>query len=269
MSTYAIGDIQGCFNAFQSLLAKIQFKPEEDQLWLVGDLVNRGPNSLEVLRYLRDLPRAPIIVLGNHDLHLLAVACGAEPVKKKDTFQDVLAAPDCDALCHWLRQQKLFHHDASQGYVLVHAGLPPQWNLSDALKHAAEAEAILQGPSYKTFFQHMYGDEPDCWQDTLVGWPRMRLITNYFTRMRFCTPQGRWNLRGKRDLKEQPKGFLPWFKIPNHQEASLKIIFGHWAALEGKTEMENRIALDTGCVWGGKLTAFRLEDGKFFRVKSS
>lgn len=267
MSTYAIGDIQGCFDEFRALLAKVRFEPEDDQLWLVGDLVNRGPNSLEVLRYLRDLPQAPIIVLGNHDLHLLAVACGAEPVKKKDTFQDVLAAPDCAELCHWLRQQKLIHYDASRGYVLVHAGLPPQWNLSEALQYAAEAEAILRGPLYKTFFQHMYGDEPDCWQDELVGWPRIRLITNYFTRMRFCTPQGQLNLRIKRGLKEQPKGFLPWFKIPNHQEPSLNIIFGHWAALEGKTEMENRIALDTGCVWGGKLTAFRLEDRKFFRVK--
>ncbi len=266
MPNYSIGDIQGCFIALNKLLTKIQFNPANDTLWFTGDLVNRGPQSLEVLRFIKSLGKQAIVVLGNHDLHLLAVSKKYAPYKKQDTLAEILMAPDCLELCDWLRQQPLLYHDVQLGYTMVHAGLAPQWDLTKALRCANEVQTILRSDRYPEFLAHMYGDEPHCWQDELTGWPRLRLITNYFTRMRFCKLDGTLDLDKKGSAGNPPADFLPWFKIPNRAHKDLKIIFGHWAALNGKTDEPNIFALDTGCAWGNCLTAMRLEDGKRFTV---
>lgn len=266
MPSYAIGDIQGCFQALQNLLQVIQFNPQQDKLWFTGDLVNRGPESLAVLRFIRDLNQ-PVIVLGNHDLHLLAVAYGQAELKPQDTFQDILQAPDCLPLCDWLRQQPLLHHDSTLGYTLVHAGLPPMWSLTQSLNHAREVEVALQGKNHLDFLANLYGDQPEQWSDGLSGLQRLRLITNYLTRLRFCDKNGKLELKTKgSSTHPSPTEFLPWFQIPNRKNKALKIIFGHWAALNGKTDDPHIYALDTGCVWGKCLTALRLEDGKRFSV---
>lgn len=266
MANYVIGDIQGCFSEFKALLDQIQFKPSHDRLWFTGDLVNRGPQSLAVLRFIKNLEN-PIIVLGNHDLHLLAVANGSAALRPDDTLEEILAAPDRDILCDWLRQQPLLYHDSVLNYTLVHAGIPPQWTLKQALSHAQEVEKVLKSSHYQELLAHLYGDTPAQWEENLTGWPRLRLIINYFTRLRFCDANGALELKTKGKPDHLPSAdFLPWFKIPSPAHHNLKIIFGHWAALEGNTGVPNIFALDTGCVWGKSLTAMRLEDEARFSV---
>lgn len=265
MAIYAIGDVQGCYQPLQCLLEKIQFNPIHDTLWFVGDLVNRGPDSLAVLRFIKSLGGAAITVLGNHDLHLLAIANGKQKLKKKDTLSDILCASDRDELLDWLRHQPLLHYDEKVDHVLVHAGIPPQWDLQCALHLAREVEQVLQSDhNYPRYLAAMYGNEPNLWSDQLVGEERLRAITNYFTRMRFCDPRGKLELLCKHSPSHAPTGYAPWFSHPQRKTAHHKIIFGHWATLEGKADATNVFALDTGCVWGKYLTAMRLSDHKTF-----
>lgn len=269
MATYVIGDVQGCFSELQKLLAHIQFDPSKDKLWFTGDLVNRGPQSLEVLRFVKSLGRQQQIVLGNHDLHLLAVAHHSHVGWSEDTFGDVLRAPDCDELMRWLCQQPLFYHDARSGYSLVHAGLAANWDLQTAQQLSDEVSAVIQDSAQaKIFFQHMYGNEPRQWDAVLTGWDRLRCITNYFTRLRFCREDGHLEL-SKKGTVDSAQELIPWFQVPNRKNKDLKIIFGHWAALGGVTNTLNTYALDTGCIWGYCLTAMRLEDERRFSVQCS
>lgn len=265
MATYAIGDVQGCYSELQELLAAIKFDPQADRLWFAGDLVNRGPNSLEVLRFVKNLGNA-VVVLGNHDLHLLSLANG-HPYKDH-TMYDVLAAPDCQELIDWLRQQPLLHYDAKLGYLMTHAGLPPQWSLAQAQNYAEEVETQLNDDRYAEFLDHIYGNQPDTWREDLTGWDRLRYIVNALTRLRFCTPSGKLDLVSVGKAGSQPPGFLPWFQVQNRACRDVNIVFGHWAALEGVTHTPQVFALDTGCAWGGSLTALRLEDRQLFEVRS-
>lgn len=267
MSTYVIGDVQGCYDQLQSLLLHIQFDPTQDTLWFTGDLVNRGPHSLEVLRFVKTLGEKHHVVLGNHDLHLIALAYGIGKPHAQDTLKPVLAAKDSTELIDWLRQRPLLHHDHAQGFVMVHAGLAPPWDLAQAQSLAKEVEAILRGNSPVSFLMHLYGDRPDHWDDRLTGMERVRCILNYLTRMRFCDLEGRLNLAYKGTLANTPYGLVPWFKVPNRANKAHKIIFGHWAALNGQTHVQNVYALDTGCVWGNCLSAMRLEDEQRFHVQ--
>lgn len=264
MSTYAIGDIQGCLEPLQCLLKKIAFDPAKDKLWLAGDLINRGPDTLATLRFLYSIRTSLVIVLGNHDLHFLAVAYGLRKKSQYDTLDELLQAPDCAELIQWLRQQKLLHHDPALGFTLVHAGIPPQWELAQAQACAREVEAVLQSDAIAEYLATMYGNKPSCWEDGLQGQERLRLITNYFTRMRFCNAHGELELATKESADAAPVGYAPWFSFAERKTKHEKILFGHWAALEGHTNIPNIYALDTGCVWGGALTAMRLEDSQKF-----
>ena len=267
MAVYAIGDVQGCYDELKALLELIRFDPAKDTLWFTGDLVNRGPASLQALRAVRDLGDSAVTVLGNHDLHLLAVAEGSAPFHKSDTLDEILNAPDREELLAWLRQQPLMHHDAALNYTLVHAGLPPQWGLAEAQACASEVEAVLRGDDYRVFFQHMYGNQPDVWRDDLTGWDRLRFITNSFTRLRYCNADGRFNFRAKGEPGTQPKGDMPWFEVPGRKNQALRVVFGHWSTL-GLHRGDNVISLDTGCLWGEQLTAARLGgDGAIFCVE--
>lgn len=258
MATYAIGDVQGCYDELRKLLELIEFDLANDRLWFVGDLVNRGPHSLEVLRFVKGLGDAAVTVLGNHDLHLLAVAHHNPMHRDKDhTLEHILEANDRDELLDWLRLQPLMHRDEGLGYCMVHAGLPPQWDIPTALARAAELEAVLRGPGFHDFLHDMYGDNPDCWTDSLQGIDRLRFITNCFTRLRYCTPEGKYKLREKGPLGSQPEGYLPWFDLPNRVSRDERIIFGHWSTL-GYQAHNNVWSIDTGCLWGGSLTALRL-----------
>jgi bis(5'-nucleosyl)-tetraphosphatase (symmetrical) len=257
MAVYAIGDVQGCFDPLRALLNKLNYDPGVDRLWFAGDLVNRGPQSLSVLRFVKSLPNA-ITVLGNHDLHLLAVASGQVPQKKHDTFEDVLSAPDCGELLGWLRACPLMHHDATLGSVLVHAGVLPQWELTTALRLSAEAGEFIRRSDRNELFTHMYGDSPDHWQDDLGGWARLRIIINAFTRLRYCDARGRMDLRPKGRPGKQPSHLLPWFQVPGRMTRDTRIVFGHWSTL-GLWDEDGVIALDSGCLWGGTLTAVRLD----------
>jgi bis(5'-nucleosyl)-tetraphosphatase (symmetrical) len=263
MATYAIGDIQGCYAELRRLLEQIRFDPAQDQLWLVGDLVNRGPDSLQVLRFVKSLGDSAITVLGNHDLHLLAVAEGVAKLHRSDTLDELLNAPDRDELLTWLRQQRLFH--AEGDYVLVHAGLVPQWSVEQAASLAREVENALRGDDYAVFFDRMYGNTPNCWNDALTGYKRLRIIVNAFTRMRICTPQGEMEFKFKGEIEKIPEGYMPWFDVPKRKSKDAIVIFGHWSALGLKLE-PNIIALDTGCLWGGPMTAIRLEDRLLYQV---
>lgn len=267
MSTYALGDIQGCFDQLLQLLERIEFS-KNDCLWIAGDLVNRGPKSLETLRFLKSLGRQARIVLGNHDLHLLAVHYGKTHQRRSDTLQPILDAPDREELMDWLRQQPLLIIDDTLGYAMAHAGVPPDWSLKNARKRSAEVEAVLKSDTAADYFEHMYGNKPDRWDSSLDGWDRLRVITNYLTRMRFCDKQGTLELKTKGSLDTQPKGYKPWFMHPRKAD-NLSILFGHWAALEGSADNENVFALDTGCVWGNQLTALRLEDRARFSCDCS
>ena len=271
MSTYAIGDIQGCYKPLRKLLDSVDFNPGKDKLWCVGDLINRGPRSLETLRFLRELGDNATIVLGNHDLHFLAIHYGATLNRNKDTLQELLDAPDCEQLCAWLRKKPLAHYECieteqgPQNYLMVHAGIAPQWSLDKTLALAAEVELTLQGPNFLAFLENMYGDTPRRWKSKLTGYERLRVITNYLTRMRFCNENGKLNLQVKEGLLFTPTGYKPWFEF-EQLTPNINILFGHWAALEGHTGNPHVFALDTGCVWGRELTMLRLEDHKLFSV---
>jgi bis(5'-nucleosyl)-tetraphosphatase (symmetrical) len=261
MATYAIGDIQGCHDEFEILLEKLRFDAGRDRLWLVGDLVNRGPRSLDVLRRVRNLGDAAITVLGNHDLHLLAVALAPkqERVKAGDTFQDILAAPDRDQLLVWLRGRPLLHHDDALGCTMIHAGLPPQWDLALAQRCARELEATLRDERRCIeLFSHMYGDQPNHWSDDLHGVDRLRFITNCLTRLRFCRADGSIDLKFKGEIDTAPTGLVPWFRAPGRRSRNLRIVCGHWSAL-GYYDGDGVLSIDAGCVWGARLCAVRLD----------
>ena len=260
MATYAIGDVQGCYDELQQLLGSVAFDRARDRLWFVGDLVNRGPKSLEVLRFVRDLAERAIAVLGNHDLHLLAQHAGVERARKDDTFHDVLEASDGPELLAWLRGRPMMHVEGS--YAMVHAGLLPQWSIERARSLGGEVERALTGPACESFLQNMYGGKPDRWDEALSGWDRLRVIVNAMTRMRFCDRQGRIDLRGK---GTQPRrGYRRWFETRPRDERTL--VFGHWSQL-GLLLQERVIGIDTGCVWGGALSALRLEDRRLYEVR--
>jgi bis(5'-nucleosyl)-tetraphosphatase (symmetrical) len=266
LATYAVGDIQGCCTEFRQLLELIRFDPAADRLWLVGDLVNRGPDSLGVLRLVKSLGNAAVTVLGNHDLHLLAVAAGVAELHRSDTLNDILRAPDRDELLSWLRSQRMLH--VEDGWVLVHAGLLPQWSVAQAQMLAHEVEVALHGKHSHEFLTRMYGNRPDHWDDDLAGYKRLRVITNAFTRMRVCTARGEMEFKFKGAAQDIPSGYLPWFEVPGRAGAGAAIVCGHWSAL-GLRVTPNVIALDTGCLWGGPLTAIRLADRKLFQVPST
>jgi bis(5'-nucleosyl)-tetraphosphatase (symmetrical) len=262
MATYAVGDIQGCLGPLQCLLDKVEFKAGRDRLWLCGDLVNRGPESLETLRFLYGMRESVVAVLGNHDLHLLAVAWSKHKARDKDTIHSILESPDRNELLTWMRHFPLLHHDRKLGFAMVHAGIPPIWSLSRALQYSREMEFIIQSEELENFLAHMYGNQPDRWHDHLHGPDRWRLITNYFTRMRFCTADGRLELTCKQGPDKAPPGFAPWFQHPSRALESTRLVFGHWASLEGRVDRPGLYALDTGCVWGNRLTALCLETGE-------
>lgn len=263
MATYAVGDLQGCLEPLKCLLERVHFDPAVDRLWLVGDLVNRGPQSLETLRYLYRMRDALTCVLGNHDLHLLAAAHNIERLKKNDTLQEILDAPDSADLLDWLRQQKLLHYDVERNMALVHAGIPPQWSLQKALRRAAEVEEALRDDArLPLFLDGMYGNEPARWDGRLRGVARLRVITNYFTRMRFCTADGTLDLKSKEGVGTAPPGYAPWFSHLSRRTRVNKIIFGHWAALEGQCNEPGIFALDSGCVWGNHMTLMNIDSGE-------
>lgn len=264
MATYAIGDIQGCFTAFSCLLKEAAFDPTRDTVWIAGDLVNRGPDSLSTLRFIKNLGDSAKVVLGNHDLHLLAVAYGIKSASPSDTLDEILNADDADELLTWLRHQSLLYYCPERNYALVHAGLAPQWSIEQALSLSQEVETVLQGPDFKGYLTNMYGDKPDHWQDNLTGWPRLRVITNYLTRMRLCDANDHLDLQHKSGLQNLRDGFKPWFAHSHRKTRHINILFGHWAALEGESNEDRVFALDTGCVWGRRLTMMRLEDHRLF-----
>ena len=264
MTIYAVGDLQGCLQPLKNLLEQVDFNPQKDTLWCTGDLINRGPESLEALRFIHALGDACITVLGNHDLHLLAVAHGFADCKAGDTLHDILQAPDKDTLLHWLRHRPLIHHE--HGYTLVHAGIAPHWSLQQAISLASEVESVLQSDNFSDFLANMYGNQPNQWQDKLSGFDRLRLICNYFTRMRFCTVEGALDLANKGSPDQASAGTMPWFLVPNRAMLGENIIFGHWAALEAQSNTPNIYALDSGCVWGKKMTLMRLEDHALFHA---
>ncbi|HKW38996.1 MAG TPA: symmetrical bis(5'-nucleosyl)-tetraphosphatase [Burkholderiales bacterium] len=263
LATYAIGDVQGCFRELRALLELSGFDRARDRLWFVGDLVNRGPESLATLRFVRDLGDGAVVVLGNHDLHLLALAEGRVKRRKDDSLEEVLAAPDRRELLDWLRARPMIHADANT--VLVHAGLLPQWDIAAALRLAHEVEAELRGPGFSKFLETLYGSRPDRWDDGLQGPDRSRVIVNAMTRLRFCTREGVMEFETKGETAQAPKGYLPWFDVPGRKSAGSTIVCGHWSAL-GLRLAPELIALDSGCVWGGQLSAIRLEDRRVYQV---
>ncbi len=260
MTDFAIGDIQGCYEPLQAVLATAGFSPSRDRLWVAGDLVNRGPSSLATLRFIENLGNSATVVLGNHDLHLLAVAYGGHHARRKDTLADILNAPDCDRLLFWLCQQNLCVYDAERNLMMAHAGLPHIWSIDQAIAYAREIETVIRGASASEYFTGMYGNSPGCWDERLEGMDRWRVITNYFTRMRFIADDGTLELTTKESADSAPEGFLPWFEHARNDDT--RIVFGHWAALEGKTGNDQFVGLDTGCVWGGSLTMMNLDTGE-------
>ncbi|MBC7802678.1 MAG: symmetrical bis(5'-nucleosyl)-tetraphosphatase [Candidatus Parcubacteria bacterium] len=261
MATYAIGDVQGCFDELEALLERVGFDQAHDRLWFVGDLVNRGPKSLAVLRYVKGLGDKAVTVLGNHDLHLITQFEGFERRREDDTFDDVLGAPDARELVDWVRTWPMMHVEGN--FAMVHAGLLPQWSIHGASALAKEVEAALRAPNYRDFLSNMYGSIPARWTDALAGWDRLRVIVNAMTRMRFCSADGTMNLYAKGAAA--PAGFQPWFELRPAETQG--IVFGHWSAL-GLRLTERLAALDTGCVWGGSLSALRLEDRSLVQVPS-
>jgi len=253
MATYIIGDVHGCYDQLKGLLAKIAYNPSVDRVGFVGDLINRGPKSLEVLRFIRSL-ETDLVVLGNHDLCLLSVGFGFDNFGYSEILKDVLMAPDKLDLMHWLRQQQLMIHDKDEDFVIVHAGIPPQWSVSDALVHSKEVADIMQGDSWLQLCEHMMGNEPSSWSDELLGFDRMRYVMNALTRMRFCTKSGQLNLMEKYTSCDIP-GYAPWFQL---REPSVDIFFGHWATLQDSCQLNSCYGLDTGCVYGGPLTAINV-----------
>lgn len=259
MAVYAIGDVQGCDTELGELLARIRFKADRDRLWFVGDLVNRGPRSLAALRRVRALDDNATVVLGNHDLHLLAIARSrARRLRDGDTLSEILEAPDCDRLLDWLQSRPLFHHDPGLGVAMVHAGLAPEWDLALAQSLAREVERALTQDA-ESLYEHMYGDKPDRWSESLKSYERLRFIVNCMTRLRYCTREGRIDLKIKGPPDEVKLPFMPWFRAPNRASAGLPIVCGHWSTL-GLYLEDNVSSIDTGCVWGGSLCALRLDE---------
>jgi bis(5'-nucleosyl)-tetraphosphatase (symmetrical) len=265
MAHYAIGDIQGCHAELCELLALIGFSPATDRLWLTGDLVNRGPDSLGVLREMRALGDAAQTVLGNHDLHLLTVAAGHRLSHRDDTIAQILAAADRDELLEWLVRQPLAI--AEDNMLMVHAGVLPQWSTARVLALAGEVEAVLASADREPFLRVLYGNEPHAWRDDLEGFDRLRAIVNALTRLRFCTSDGRMDFREKRGASHAPPGFAPWFLQERRRTASSLVLCGHWSTL-GLTLAPNMLMLDSGCLWGGPLTAIRLCDRRVYQVPS-
>ncbi len=265
MSLYAIGDIQGCYDEFCQLLDLIGFAPERDRLWLAGDLVNRGPDSLSVLRKVKALGAAAVTVLGNHDFHLLNLAAGHARVHKQDTLAGVLAAPDRDELLAWLRTRPLVVREGDR--LMVHAGLLPQWTPEQASALSREVEAALAGDAHDAFLASLYGDQPRKWRDDLEGYDRLRVIVNACARLRFCRSDGKMELSEKRGPARAPEGYRPWFAHENRASAGVTVICGHWSTL-GLLLAPNVLMLDSGCIWGGSLTAVRLEDRRVYQVPS-
>ncbi|MFV8819702.1 symmetrical bis(5'-nucleosyl)-tetraphosphatase [Haliea sp. E17] len=266
MATYAVGDIQGCLQPLKTLLRAVDFNPSRDVLWSVGDIVNRGPRCLKTLRFLFEMKDSLVLTLGNHDLHLLAVAAGVRKPSRSDTLEKILSAPDRDQLLGWLVQRPLIHRE--HGHTLVHAGIPPQWSIPYAIGRAREVETVLQSPDCTEFLRTMYGNEPNIWFEELAGMTRLRVITNYLTRMRYCTADGHLDLKSKGPIPDPGSGDVaPWFSHPNRAAAEEKILFGHWASLEGCTDTPNIIGLDSGCVWGGALSLYCLDTGEMLRCR--
>jgi bis(5'-nucleosyl)-tetraphosphatase (symmetrical) len=274
MAIYAVGDIQGCHDELRRLLDLVRFSPDHDRLWCVGDMVNRGPQSLDTLRFLRSLGAAFTGVLGNHDLHFLALACGAFTEGKTRSLRALLDAPDCHELFEWVRQLPLAYREkveTSNGlttFLMVHAGIAPGWKFKQTIKLSAEVEGALQGPGYRQFLTDMYGNKPDQWSNDLEGSKRLRVITNVLTRIRFCTPDGRMDFTVKSEAAAAPPGHVPWFTL-QHLRANKVLLFGHWAMLDGKTGRQDIIGLDTGCVWGRAMTLLRLDTGEQHQVSCS
>ncbi|WP_343642784.1 symmetrical bis(5'-nucleosyl)-tetraphosphatase [Roseateles sp.] len=260
---YLIGDLQGCCDALARLLEKIDFSPSRDRLYLLGDLVNRGPDSLTTLRRLQSLGDAAQCLLGNHDLHLLATAAGVRAPHKGDTLDAILQAPDREALLEWLRRQRLAMR--AQGWLMVHAGVVPQWDAEQTLTLAEEVHALLRGPELAEFLPQMYGNEPDRWKEELEGVARLRFVINVLTRIRYCNAKGKLDFKTKEGLGTAPEGYLPWFDVPERRTAGHPIAFGHWSTL-GLVQRPDLLALDTGCVWGGELTAARVADGQALEI---
>lgn len=269
MATYAIGDLQGCFQSLMTLLTQIDFDPANDRLWLTGDLVNRGPQSLACLRYIQSLGDKAITVLGNHDLHLLAIYHGAQRTQTSDTLDAVLAAPDIDALCAWLIRQPLLHYDPALRFLLVHAGIYPTWDLQQAQSYADYLSTKMQRTAPKQFFTDLYGNAPCAFNSSITGKQKDRILLNIFTRMRFLDEHLTLQLNYKGTVADCPAGLYPWFSFPSQQSREFKIIFGHWSALAGDNLGYPVYPLDTGCVWGRMLTALRLEDQQLFSVPTS
>ncbi len=268
MSTLLIGDIHGCYNELQALLEKSAFDVDKDTLWLTGDLVARGPDSLSVLRLVYSLRNSVRLVLGNHDLHLLAVHAGISSNKKRDNLSELLMAPDCDELLTWLRHQPLLHVDEEKKLVMAHAGISPQWDITTLKNCAKDVEKILASDSYNLFLDEMYGDYPNYWSESLAGIARLRFTTNVLTRMRYCYPNGSLDFDCKEAPDEAPKPLKPWFTLANSVAQHYSIVFGHWASLKGKGAPKGFYPLDTGCCWGKKLTMLRWEDKTFFKQKA-
>jgi len=263
LGTYVIGDIQGCYEAFLELLQAIDFSPKNDRLWITGDLVNRGEDSLAVLRWCMAHDTSVVAILGNHDLHLLAVAEGFVPPHRKDTLEMILAAPDREAILTWLRHRPMAH--AQGPWLMVHAGLAPDWTPEDALTHARELEQALRGPKWRKFLKHMYGNEPRAWSPLLEGQERLRFIANSLTRTRYLHRDGSLEFQHKLGLGHAPPELTPWFDFPGRKSRDARVLMGHWSTL-GLIVRPDLVALDTGCLWGGALTAFRLEDERCFQV---
>jgi bis(5'-nucleosyl)-tetraphosphatase (symmetrical) len=257
VARWAIGDVQGCAQELTALLSRVGFKADRDQIWFVGDLVNRGPDSLGVLRLARSMADNAVCVLGNHDLHLLAVALVQAKQRKSDTLREILAAPDRDQLIEWLLHRPLAHHAPHADDLLVHAGLVPQWSVAETLALAAEVERALAADPQR-LLGAMYGDQPDRWQSSLKGADRLRFAVNVLTRLRFCTAEGRIDFKQKGRPDSAPAPWMPWFKVPRRASEGTRIVFGHWSAL-GYYNADGVVALDTGCVWGGELTALDLD----------
>ncbi|MCD6389941.1 MAG: symmetrical bis(5'-nucleosyl)-tetraphosphatase [Desulfobulbaceae bacterium] len=258
MAIYAIGDVHGHLAPLRHLLDIIKFNPASDQVWLAGDIVNRGPDSLEILRFIRDLGDAAKTVLGNHDLHLLAMAHGSRTVKKWDTFDSILTAPDREELLFWLRHLPIVHKDKSIQTLMVHAGVYGKWSKKELVMYGRELEKILQGDQYASFLENMYGNKPKQWKKTLMGWKRYRFIVNVCTRMRFCTDKGKPDFKHKGPPGSQPDTLIPWFRYPKRRCTKWRIVFGHWSTL-GYLRESNIISLDSGCLWGHQLTAVQLD----------
>jgi len=264
MANFLIGDVQGCDAALGRLLEKTGFSPSRDTLYLLGDLVNRGPASAAVLRRLMKFGDAARCLLGNHDLSLLAIAHGLRAPHRNDTLDSILRSPDREALLEWLRHRSMALH--AHGLLMVHGGVLPQWDLAQTIALAREVEGVLRGPSMVDFLAQMYGNQPDRWSDSLQGADRLRVIVNALTRLRFCTPEGAMDLKSSGGLDQAPAGYLPWFDVPGRRSADVRIAFGHWSTL-GYLNRGDIVSLDTGCVWGGCLSALRLGDEALIQVQ--